>query len=217
MNSSLQILEARYICVFSLYFSVISRCLLIAVYPSAPRKVIGLILAIHRDPGKDFQITELTKVCSRHFKQTDLKKSLNGKKVSLKEGIVPSKFPWTDSPRKRKAPAIHIPLPPKAKAAKHDGEEVDIDEPSTSTSKSLQDELQELEEQNSNLQEKIKELEQELNEVKAEKERLESKNSELTSQLETEACIPRRYFLQDQAEAESERKLDEIADINART
>ena len=134
----------------------------------------------------------------------------------MKEGIVPSKFPWTDSPRKRKAPAIHIPLPPKAKAAKHDGEEVDIDEPSTNTSKSLEDELRELEEQNSNLQEKIKELERELNEVKADKG-LESKNSELTSQLETEACIPRRYFLQDQAEAESERKLEEIADINART
>ena len=67
------------------------------------------ILAICRDPGKDFRITELTKVCSRHFKQTNLKKSLNGKKVSLKEGIVPSKFPWTDSPHKRKAPAVCIP------------------------------------------------------------------------------------------------------------
>ena len=100
--------------------------------------------------------------------------------------------------------------------AKHDGEEVDIDEPSTSTSKSLKDELRELEEQNSNLQEKIKELEWELNEVKAEKERLESKNSELTSQLETEKHASLEgIFLQDQAEAESERKLEEIADINA--
>ena len=32
------------------------------------------IRAIRRDPGKDFKLTALTEVCSRHFKTTDIRK-----------------------------------------------------------------------------------------------------------------------------------------------
>ena len=61
--------------------------------------------AIRRDEGKHFKVTENTKICSRHFRDGDIKKSLAGKN-ELREGVVPSVFPWIrTSPRKRKKPA----------------------------------------------------------------------------------------------------------------
>ena len=66
--------------------------------------------AIRRDVGKDFRVTEKTKVCSRHFRSSDLIKSLNGR-VYVKDNMVPSRFKWCpESPRKRKAPAVRYPL-----------------------------------------------------------------------------------------------------------
>ena len=76
--------------------------------------------------GKDFRMTEKTKVmCSRHFRSSDLKKSLNGR-VYVKDNVVPSRFlilfkgtvhyplhillKWCqESPQKRKAPAVRFP------------------------------------------------------------------------------------------------------------
>ena len=60
--------------------------------------------AIRRDEGKYFKVTKSTRVCSRHFREGDIKKSLSGKN-ELKDGVVPSVFPWIrTSPRKRKEP-----------------------------------------------------------------------------------------------------------------
>ena len=71
------------------------------------------IHAIGRDEGKDLKISESTKVCSRHFRKEDLKKTLVGK-ICLKSGAVPSIFPWIRrSPRKRKPPTeryMHKPV-----------------------------------------------------------------------------------------------------------
>ena len=54
-------------------------------------------------------MTEETKVCSPHFRSSDLKKSLNGR-VYVKDNVVPSRFKWCQElPRKRKAPAIRFP------------------------------------------------------------------------------------------------------------
>lgn len=62
------------------------------------------IHAIRREEGPNFQITDSTKVCSRHFRAIDIKKTLAGKNL-LKTDAVPSVFPWTrTSPRKRKPP-----------------------------------------------------------------------------------------------------------------
>ena len=81
--------------------------------------------AIRRDEGKDFRVTEKTKVCSRHFRSSDLKKSLNGR-VYVKDNVVPSRFKWCpESPRKRKAPAVRFRLQATTKA-----------KPSTSTASS---------------------------------------------------------------------------------
>ncbi|XP_078377811.1 uncharacterized protein LOC144660965 [Oculina patagonica] len=61
--------------------------------------------AIRREEGKFFTVTENTKVCSRHFREGDIKKTLAGKN-ELRGGVVPSVFPWVrTSPRKRKEPA----------------------------------------------------------------------------------------------------------------
>ena len=49
--------------------------------------------AIRRDDGKDFRVTEKTKVCSRHFWSSNLKKSLNGR-VYVNDNVVPSRFIW---------------------------------------------------------------------------------------------------------------------------
>lgn len=62
------------------------------------------IHAIRRDEGTSFQVTKTTVVCSRHFREDDVKKTLAGKHV-LKAGIIPSVFAWVrSSPRKRKPP-----------------------------------------------------------------------------------------------------------------
>ena len=45
------------------------------------------IHAIRRDGGKNFKISESTKVCSRHFRKEDLKKTPAGE-ISLKSGDV---------------------------------------------------------------------------------------------------------------------------------
>ena len=70
-------------------------------------------------------MTEKTKVCSRHFRSSDLKKSLNGR-VYVKDNAVPSRFKWCpESLRKRKAPAVRFRLQATTKA-----------KPSTSTASS---------------------------------------------------------------------------------
>ena len=55
-----------------------------------------------RDEGQYFNVTKSIRVCSRRFREGDIKKSLSGKN-ELKNGVVPSVSPWIrTSPRKRK-------------------------------------------------------------------------------------------------------------------
>lgn len=50
------------------------------------------IIAVRRDEGKHFKVTQSTKVCSKHFRDDDFFPGyVNGRKF-LKEGIVPSTF-----------------------------------------------------------------------------------------------------------------------------
>ena len=63
------------------------------------------IHAIRRDIGEHFEIKDTTKVCSRHFRNSDFVKTLGGRR-GLRADAVPSVFQWTrTSPRKRKPPA----------------------------------------------------------------------------------------------------------------
>jgi len=62
------------------------------------------VIAIRRDEGKHFKVTEHTRVCSLHFKSSDYLPSLAGHERTLKSTAVPSLFPWKRaSPIKRKA------------------------------------------------------------------------------------------------------------------
>ena len=62
------------------------------------------IHAIQREEGKDFTIVKSTKVCSLHFRPSDLRKSLNGR-IFVKSNAVPSKFEWQkQSPKEKKVP-----------------------------------------------------------------------------------------------------------------
>ena len=68
------------------------------------------IVAIRRDIGVNFQVTQNSRVCSRHFKPSDYIRSLTGHKKTLKTSAVPFAFPWTKgSPAKRKAPKHRSP------------------------------------------------------------------------------------------------------------
>ena len=61
--------------------------------------------AIRRDTGKHFTITDSTKVCSLHFKNEHLEKSLGIGRLSCVDGAVPSVFEWKrSSPQKRPLP-----------------------------------------------------------------------------------------------------------------
>ena len=76
------------------------------VFPAEKTLRKKWIHAIRREEGKHFTITQSTKVCSRHFRDYDLKKSLAGR-ISLQPNAVPSLFSWTrTSPRKHKAPTL---------------------------------------------------------------------------------------------------------------
>ena len=48
-----------------------------------------------------FKLMEITKVCSLHFHESEIKNGLGGKKMSVDITAVPSKFAWPTSRRKR--------------------------------------------------------------------------------------------------------------------
>ena len=61
--------------------------------------------AIRRDEGKEFTVNQNTKICSRHFKPDDFVKSIGGQRIYVREGVVPSRFSWSQSsPLKRRPP-----------------------------------------------------------------------------------------------------------------
>ena len=83
--------------------------------------------AMRNDEGKCFKVTEATKVCSRHFKPGEIKKTLAGKN-ELRAGVLPSEFAWIrTSPCKRKDPiARNFEIPPSKAACKLNVSSVDL-------------------------------------------------------------------------------------------
>ena len=79
----------------------------VSYYQFASENMLKKIHAIRRDEGKDFKISESTKICSRHFRK-DLKRTLTGK-ICLKSGAVPL-------PCKRKPPTERYTCEPVASA-----------------------------------------------------------------------------------------------------
>ena len=61
--------------------------------------------AIRHDEGKEFTVNQNAKICSHHFIPEDFVKSIGGQRIYLREGVVPSRFSWSQrSPLKRKPP-----------------------------------------------------------------------------------------------------------------
>ena len=154
---------------------------------------------IRREEGKDFVITERTKVCSLHFRSEDLRKSINGQ-VYIKEGAIPSKFDWSGpSPKKRKAPTEQQPLPAKKKLLAEDNSHrsdqsasvnnevqenvvMSICEPSTSF-EDVTRKTQDLERQIAEQSSKIGELEEKFKQAESEINNLRHENIELNEKL----------------------------------
>lgn len=175
-------------------------------FPKAPLIRKQWIHAIRRDEGKDFVITERTKVCSLHFRPEDLRKTLNGR-IYVRDGGVPSKFDWSGpSPKKRKAPTERKPLPVKKKlqlaeeisfdsspsASVNNEEEVveefveiSANEPSTSLELDPPDLERKIAEQSqkiAELEEKLKQSEDEINNLRRENTELNEKLAECERQ-----------------------------------
>ena len=142
------------------------------------------IHAIRREEGKNFTITDKTKVCSLHFRPSDLKKSLNGR-IFVRNNAIPSKFEWAlESPKKRKAPAARVPLPTKVAATTSTKSEI-IEEQQGETDEQLHEDKirRENEEPLKSVQEeleiKISRLEGELREAKHAVEHLQQESTAL--------------------------------------
>ena len=153
-------------------------------FAKAPLMRKQWIHAIRREEGKDFVITERTKVCSVHFRSEDLRKSINGR-IYIKEGGVPSKFDWSvPSPKKRKAPTERQPLPAKKKLPTEDA----VCEPSTSfeddtcKSPNLERQIAEQSTKIGELEEKLKQAESEMNNLRRENIELNEKLAECERQ-----------------------------------
>ncbi|XP_046334582.1 THAP domain-containing protein 11-like [Haliotis rufescens] len=74
------------------------------------------IVAIRRDEGPFFTVTKKTTVCSNHFLNEDYK--YTPVRRTLKQGIVPSLFPWSSAKKPRKGPPSRQPLQPIARMRK---------------------------------------------------------------------------------------------------
>ena len=148
------------------------------------------IVAIRRDIGVNFQVTQNSRVCSRHFKPSDYIRSLTGRKKTLKSSAVPSVFPWTKgSSAKRRAPKHRSPI--KKKSPKKTSETTTISDSSNSTCVSSPVDSRENQESpdlenldNSSAEELLDDSEEKLRNLESEKARLEGKIKQLTMEIE---------------------------------
>ena len=56
--------------------------------------------AIRRDEGKEFSVNQNTKICLR--KPEDFVKAIGGQRIYVREGVVPSRFSWSQSSTKKR-------------------------------------------------------------------------------------------------------------------
>ncbi|KAM7304092.1 uncharacterized protein ISCGN_013992 [Ixodes scapularis] len=85
-------------------------------FPSDPVVRKKWVIAIKRDEGKLFQITKYTRLCSKHFQQSDYLANYAGSRRFLRQNAVPSIFAFNTAARPpRREPRRRLPLPPKQK------------------------------------------------------------------------------------------------------
>ena len=161
--------------------------------------------AIRREEGRHFRVTDFTKICSRHFRTGDLRKTLGGK-CEVKNGVVPSVFPWIrTSPRKRKEPTARNFNALSSRARNLNTSVVSAEEPANELPASVSDvesnsgsTTQDGETQTeftdhevyltniiSNNDKKIQEMEQEIKELKRQLQYMQRQNDDLNDRLFT--------------------------------
>jgi len=82
-----------FICLFD------SRCKQIPF----PNLLQTWLVKIRRDASKDFRLTKRTKICSLHFKDSDFRLTLKGRRY-IKDDAIPSIFAWSVASPNRKSP-----------------------------------------------------------------------------------------------------------------
>ena len=118
-------------------------------FPKDKKLFDNWICAIRRDVGEAFQVNDNTRICSRHFKQSDFTTSLTGIHA-LAEQAVPSIFEWSkDAAKKRKSPIKrHTASVVAASKSKKIKSILDSDEPEQTAEPSRSQELESDEENN---------------------------------------------------------------------
>ena len=150
-----------------------------------------------------FRVTEFTKICSRHFRTGDLRKTLGGK-CEVKNGVVPSVFPWIrTSPRKRKEPTarnfnalrsgarnLNTPVVSAEEPAQElpvSVSDLELNSGSTTQDSETQTELTDHEVYLANIisnnDKKIQEMEQEIKELKRQLQYMQRQNDDLNDRL----------------------------------
>ncbi|CAN7975564.1 unnamed protein product [Ixodes persulcatus] len=86
------------------------------------------IIAIRRDEGVNFRVTEYTKVCSRHFKESDFIPGVASGKKLLRDAAVPSVFCFRKQCKVRKPPKPRA-LPLLRRTVKPPGQVLPTQEP----------------------------------------------------------------------------------------
>ena len=148
------------------------------------------IVAMRRDIGINFQVTQNSRVCSRHFKPSDYIRSLTGRKKTLKSSAVLSVFPWMKgSPAKRRARKHRGPI--KKKSPKKTSETTTISDSSNSTCASSPVDSRENQESpdlenldNSSAEEPLDGREEKLRYLESEKAKVEEKIRQLMMEIE---------------------------------
>ena len=121
-------------------------------FPKDKKRFDEWIHAIRRDVGREFQVNENTRICSKHFKCSDYNTSLTGIRT-LTDSAAPSIFEWKEaSPKKRKVPVRKSPR----KSVKRSDDESRIAEPSTSHG--LEEPVEEYSDELEFLQNKVEKL-----------------------------------------------------------
>ena len=148
------------------------------------------IVAIRRDIRVNFQATQNSRVCSRHFKPADYIRSLTGRKKTLKSAV-PSVFPWTKGSPAKRRPLKHR-SSIKKKSPKKTSETTTISDSSNSTCVSItpvdpreNQESPDLENlDNSSAEELLDDRKEKLRNLESEKAKLEGKIKQLTMEIE---------------------------------
>ena len=147
------------------------------------------IVAIRRDIGVNFQATQNSRVCSRHFKPADYIRSLTGRKKTLKSAVS-SVFPWTKGSPAKRRPLKHRSSIKKKSPTRHDTTTISDSSNSTCVSITAVDprenqespDLENLD--NSSAEELLDDRKEKLRNLESEKAKLEGKIKQLTMEIE---------------------------------